>query len=208
MISENDVSPVDQSIVRQGPSARRRNDRSAWWPMAAMRLLFLCGLLLFVFRRDWNDLLFHLIIFTGSLFIPLLGRRNPRFYLLDFWVMFIFTTGLAMTVFGTWPQPQGLNELVFGTDKLFHIAAGACLAMFAALLLRPHVTNAVIFYGLLVVFAIAIGAVWEVFEWSVSELPSLWLLRSAGYTDSMLDIIADTIGAGIVVLVLKTRRYY
>lgn len=196
------------TAIEEVPAFQHERGGVAVWLMAAMRLAFFCGLLLFAWHHRWNDLTFHALIFFGSAFVPMLGRRNRGFYLLDFWIMLVFTGGIVMTLYGQWPEPRGFNEILFGTDKLFHIAAGACLAMFAAILLRPYITHAWMFYGMLVVFAIAVGAVWEVFEWCVSELPSLWLLRSAGYTDSMLDLIADTIGAVMVVVVLKFRGYY
>jgi hypothetical protein len=176
--------------------------------LIAVRLIYLCELLIFVQGRDWANLLFYGAIFVGSLVVPLLGRFDPEYYRLDIFVVFVFAMGPLFTSFSFWPEPDNIQTLLFGKDKPLHIAGGACLAMFAAIGLRTHIPSARIFYVLIVISALALGGAWEIFEWLTSVLSRPFRLQSAGYEDSMLDMVADTLGAVIAAAALKARGYH
>lgn len=176
--------------------------------MLAVRVIYLCELLVFVQARDWGNLVFYGAIFLGSLVIPLLGRLDAEYYRLDIFVMLVFSMGPVFTSFKVWPAPVDLRSMILGNDKPLHIAGGACLAMFAAIALRKHVFSTSIYYMLTVVFALALGAAWEIFEWFSSILPHPFRLRSSGYGDSMLDMVADTVGGIIMAAALKILGYH
>jgi uncharacterized membrane protein YjdF len=175
--------------------------------MFAMRALYLAGIIFFAARGDWGTALFHSIIFAASLFVPLLGRRDERFYRFDSLIMLVFILALVWSYFGLWPEAQSLLAAALGFDKIFHMAGGACLALFAALYLRTRVKDPVLFYAGIILFALALGGLWEIFEWAASILPAPLTVPSSGYADSMLDMVADTLGAAIAALVLGLRRY-
>lgn len=58
-------------------------------------------------------------------------------------------------------------------------------------------------------FAIAIGAIWEIFEFSMDQI-FLWNMQKSGLIDTMWDLIVDMIGAiiaaGIGFIYLKTKK--
>ncbi len=56
---------------------------------------------------------------------------------------------------------------------------------------------------LTIVFALAIGAGWEFFEWIFFKLNAAMMPTT--YDDSMLDLVADTLGAVIVATVTVFR---
>jgi hypothetical protein len=177
--------------------------------MLIMRGVFLACLLLFIALGKWHELIFNSIIFFGSLFVPWLGRKNEEFYVLDIAIMLIFILALIPSNFGLWQAPSSIWAMLFTIDKLYHIAGGACLAVFMALLLKPKFkSNRWVFYAVLILCTLGLGAAWELFEWAVSVLPEPWTMPSTGYSDSMLDMVADVIGAALAVLVLKLRRYF
>jgi hypothetical protein len=176
--------------------------------MLAIRAIYLCELLIFVEEREWGNLLFYGAIFVGSLILPLLGRFDREYYRLDILAMSVFVMGPLFTSFRFWPEPDDIHTLLLGKDKPLHIAGGACLAMFAAISLRRYIPNASAFYTLIVVVALALGAVWEIFEWCASILPHPFRVQSAGYSDSMLDMAADTLGGVMMAAALKWRRYH
>jgi hypothetical protein len=201
-------SPEAKEQPRSDRAIRRRPDPLIIKLMLAVRAIYLCELLIFVQEREWGNLLFYGAIFVGSLIVPLLGRFDPEYYRLDILAMSVFALGPLFTSFRFWPEPDDLQTLLFGKDKPLHIAGGACLAMFAAISLRKHIPSPKVFYMLIVVAAVALGAVWEIFEWVAAMLPHPFRVQSAGYSDSMLDMVADTFGAVIMAAVLRARRYH
>jgi len=58
-------------------------------------------------------------------------------------------------------------------------------------------------------FAIAIGAVWEIFEFFMDQTFG-WNMQKSGLMDTMTDLIVDTLGAlissGIALIYLKTKK--
>jgi uncharacterized membrane protein YjdF len=108
---------------------------------------------------------------------------------------------------------------------VLHTASGFLLGIigFVALFvlnqtdqIRPAMKPGFIaFFG--VTFAVTLGALWEIFEfamdciWPALDMQSQVTGTAAGVTDTMKDLIVDTIGAVIVALMgyayLKTGRY-
>jgi uncharacterized membrane protein YjdF len=175
--------------------------------MFTMRVIFLLCLIILGIYGKWQAVLFNSIPFVGSLFVPWMGRRRHVFYLLDMLIMLIFTIALLPEVVGGWPQPTSWQSVFFGFDKLFHIAGGVTLAVFLGFWLRPYVKNRRVFYLLLLLGVLALGSAWELLEWTASLLPAPWTYPSSGYSDTMADLLADLIGGGLVVLVMRIRRF-
>jgi uncharacterized membrane protein YjdF len=206
------MSTIHSPESKERPLSRERI-RSGVSPLTiklifAVRAVYLCELLIFVQRRDRANLLFYGAIFVGSLVIPLLGRLDREYYRLDVFAMSIFAMGPLFTSFQFWPEPTDIQTLLFGKDKPLHIAGGACLAMFAAISLRRYVSSSPVYYVLIVVVALALGAAWEIFEWLTSILPRPFRLQSAGYADTMIDMVADVIGASMAAVALRLRSYH
>ena len=175
--------------------------------MMVLRGVYAAMILMFAIQGNWSVAVFHSVCFLGSLFVPYLGKDDESYYLLDMFIVLTFLLSLVSTYFMLWPRPQSILDSILGFDKLFHMAGGAALAMFAAIQLRKRCKDPLVLYIGIVIFALALGAAWEIFEWFVSVLPPPIGVPSSGYMDSMLDICADTLGATILAVVLRLRRY-
>jgi uncharacterized membrane protein YjdF len=175
--------------------------------MLALRGMYAAGILLFALQQNWGAVLFNVLIFVGSLVILYAARYDEDYYVVDALAMLTFTIALLPSYFDVWPEPTSIKAMLLGFDKIFHAAGGACLAMFAAILLRDKIPDRRILYGGIIIFALALGGAWEVLEWLLSVLPEPFTTGSSGYADSMLDMVADTLGATILLLALRLRRY-
>jgi uncharacterized membrane protein YjdF len=175
--------------------------------MFAMRAIYAGAIIFLAITGHWSAVLFHGILFLGSLFIPWLGRKDADFYMLDIIVALTFVLSIIPSYYGAWPVPKTIAESLVSFDKIFHMAGGAGLAMFAAILLRKKTSDPWVFYVGIVVFALALGGAWEVLEWIFSLLPPPWGSGTTGYADSMLDLVADTLGATILAGILLLKKY-
>ena len=169
----------------------------------ALRAVYLALIAVVLARGEWGGAVFHCAIFIGSLLLIWMARRerNGSYYTLDAVTCAIFSAAIIVSFLGLWSD----TEYYLGLDKLFHAGAGAVLAWFAISFLRRRTTDRMVVYGGAVLFALAVGGAWEVFEWFFHILPPPLHLGSMGYTDSMMDLVADTLGGSLVALVFWSR---
>lgn len=168
---------------------------------AILRLILLAGIINSAVIGRWDVVTMYLSVFIITL--PLLWLARADYYALDAGAMLLFLLAFIITFTIGWPDHYHLLTY----DKLLHAAGGAWLAWFAAVLLRKRIKDKVAFYIAIVSVAIAIGGLWEVFEWILSLLPQPLHSPSTGHADSMMDLIADSAGAGAAAVVLYLRRY-
>ncbi|MEK6960282.1 MAG: hypothetical protein AABX47_03855 [Nanoarchaeota archaeon] len=140
----------------------------------------------------------HLLAFSGPFIVTIpilfLAKEDDGYYSVDASFISLFTIAMLMSYFELWPAAASPTSI----DKLFHIAAGACLANFARVFLKKKVNDKWTYYALIIAVTLAVGGAWEVYEWTGSKLPAAYMTPSTGYDDTMMDIIADIIGALIV----------
>jgi uncharacterized membrane protein YjdF len=104
-------------------------------------------------------------------------------------------------------------ERIWWWDLALHASAGFLLGLLGflvvhvlnessrvAIQMRPSFVALFAFF-----FSVAIGAIWEVFEFSMDQLFGLNMQKPmagdpSGLTDTMWDLIVDTVGAGLVAL--------
>lgn len=163
--------------------------------MLALRVAYALIILIAAAQQRWDAVMINAPVFIGSIFLPYLGRRDPRYYALDAYCMAVFAV-FALIPHSAWPMLRE-GEL-FGFDKLFHMAGGVGLGWFALLLYERHIRSRPVLAISILLAVLALGAAWEVFEWV------LWLLEHPGLaahnlTDTILDLIADTLGGLLVV---------
>ncbi len=99
----------------------------------------------------------------------------------------------------------GLYDSSLGYDKFMHVIGSSAVAFVAATALRAHVeersvhlSRPLIAIGIFAV-TLSAGALWEIFEFAV-DLTGLFFAQR-GLRDTMIDLIADCIGA-LIALVL------
>lgn len=138
-----------------------------------------------------NDVLFNSIVFLGSFIFTYLGTYDPEYYKIDAASNGLFALSSLLVITGL----VTYNNPYFGFDKIMHFAAGVIIAWLGYTILKSHTTNRKMLLFNAITFAIAIGACWELFEFAFDNMPGSLRVVSLGYADSMLDILADTLGA-------------
>jgi hypothetical protein len=186
---------------------------------SALQFLLVGGLILFLVHRNWENVFLTAVVIGLTLIPALLFRRHrviipPEFQLIS--ALFIFLSlflGSALDFyyhFWWW-------------DLMLHTASGFLLGMIGFITLYllnqtdrlpPELTPAFrCFFGF--TFAVTLGVLWEIFEFTMDQLwPGLDMQSTGigtGVVDTMKDLIVDTIGALVVALMgyayLKTGRY-
>jgi hypothetical protein len=182
-----------------------------------IQVLLGIGLVLFLLRRNWENVFLTAIVIALTLVPAFLFRRYrviipPEFQLVA--ALFNFVSlflGSALDFyyhFWWW-------------DIVLHTASGFLLGIigFVALFVlnqtdrvRPAMKPGFIaFFG--VTFAVTLGVAWEIFEFACDRFWPHLSMQSleTGVVDTMVDLIVDTIGAVVVALMgyayLKTGRY-
>lgn len=196
--SETDAAPL--------PPADRV-DRARWWIVVALQLIMAGALVAAIFEGLWFDA----VIIAGIIlvmFVPtLFGRRYriqipPEFELMA--VIFVFAAFFLGDV-------RGYYARFWWWDVALHSTSGLLLGIFGFLLvyllnedarvnlnMRPRFVVLFAF-----VFAVACGALWEIFEFAMDQLAGTTMQKpmlddASGLTDTMWDLIVDTLGAAII----------
>ncbi len=135
-------------------------------------------------------------------FVPSIVQRNYR-VVLPFELDLLITLALFLHIFlGEWFM---FYERLWIWDKVLHVYGSAVVAILAFMTVYTlHYTKklrlTIPFVGFFtVIFALAMGAVWEIIEFSVDAVFSLTTQK--GLQDTMWDLINDLVG-GIVVAVI------
>lgn len=178
--------------------------------------MLLVGLVLFVFRRDWENVFLTTLVVLLTL-APVFARRRyrlfipPEFQLVAavFVFLSLFLGSAADFYYRYW-----------WWDVVLHTGSGFLLGMvgFIAVFVLNHTDRLpegikpgfVCFFG--VTFAVFLGVVWEIFEFVMDLLGDFNMQsQETGVHDTMHDLIVDTIGAVIVGLMglayFRTGRY-
>jgi hypothetical protein len=175
------------------------------------------GLILFLLRRDWENVFLTVLVLLLTLVPAFLLHRYrvyipPEFQLVA--AAFIFLSlflGSAVDLyyhFWWW-------------DVVLHTGSGFLLGIigFLALFLLNQTDRLpegmrpafICFFGL--TFAVFLGVLWEIFEFAIDMIvPGANMLSwETGAGDTIVDLIVDTVGAVIVALMgwayIKTGRY-
>jgi hypothetical protein len=175
------------------------------------------GLLLFVLRRNWENVFLTAIVILLTLVPAFLFRRYRVVIPAEF--QLVATAFVFLSLF--LGSALDFYYHFWWWDLVLHTASGFLLGIigFLALFvlnqtdrLRPGMTPAFIsFFG--VTFAVTLGVAWEIFEFVADTVrPGLNMQSTeTGVRDTMVDLIVDTAGAVAVALMgyayLKRGRY-
>jgi len=173
------------------------------WLTLFLQLTLLIGAILAVMQGRWLAAIATagIIIMT---FLPLmLGRRfavhiPPEFEVLA--VVFMYASLFLGEVHGYYVR-------FWWWDAILHVGSGFLLGILGFLLvyvlnehdnvdlhMRPRFVALFAF-----MFAVGIGALWEIFEFAMDQLFGLTMQKS-GLIDTMWDLIVDTVGAAVIAL--------
>ncbi len=178
-------------------------------PHAHKALLFVLrgtlviGVALFAFQARWFTALITAGIIVITLLPSLLGRRfdvriPAEFELLA--VLFVYASLFLGEVHGYYAR-------FWWWDIVLHTGSGFLLGILGFLLVyvlneRPEAELSMRprFIALFAfMFAVGMGALWEIFEFAMDQLFGLNMQKS-GLVDTMWDLIVDTAGAAIISL--------
>lgn len=171
--------------------------------------ILLVGAALAIWEKQWLTAVTTIAIMLFTLFSLLLGRRlgvfiPPEFELLA--IAFVFASIFLGEV-------RGYYVRFWWWDIVLHTSSGFLLGIIGFLLV--HVLNEkkeielhmnpgfVALFAFM--FAVGIGALWEIFEFAMDSffgmnMQKAMLKDPSGLTDTMWDLIVDTIGAAIIAL--------
>ena len=160
-----------------------------------MRATIVAALVIGAFLGQW------LIVFISSLslvgmFLPAIIERNFRIVLpaeIELAVLLFVYVALFLG------NVRDYYEKFWWWDHIMHTAAGVVLGFFGFMILYElYVHNNIKMSPLLLsflafTFALAMGALWEVFEFTADKMTGSNLQKSND--DTMWDLIADSVGA-------------
>lgn len=169
-----------------------------------IQALVVTGLVLFVLKRDWENVFLSSIVLLLTLSPTLLYRKwgvfvPPEFQLVA--VAFIFLS-LYLGSARDFYYKYWWWDLVLHTSSGFLLGIVGFIALFMLNRSRaiPQGLKPAFVCFFAVTFAVFLGVVWEIFEFAVDSVSPAQNMQSreTGVTDTMQDLIVDTIGATIV----------
>ncbi len=173
----------------------------------ALQTILIIGLIAEIWSQQW----FNAVITTAIIlltFSPLLLEKKFHVYIPPEFVLLSITFVFASLFLG---EVHGYYTRYWWWDIALHTGSGVLLGIVGFLLV--HVLNEtekigvymkpgfVAFFSFL--FAVGIGALWEIFEFSMDSIFGMNMQKEmlgdpSGLTDTMWDLIVDTIGALVI----------
>jgi hypothetical protein len=183
----------------------------------ALQIALAVGLVWFFVRRDWENVFLTTTVIALTLLPAFVWRRYRIFVPPEF--QLIAAAFVFLTLF--LGSARDFYYRFWWWDLVLHLSSGFLLGIVGWIVLflliqsdrvpRGITPALVCFFG--VTFAVFIGVMWEIFEFTVD---SIWpeanmMSHETGVADTMHDLIVDTIGASIVGLMgwayAKSGRY-
>jgi hypothetical protein len=196
------------------PSAQQRNIYLTL--TLVLQGLLVLGLVLFVWRRDWENVFLTGTVIGLTLLPAFFDRRYriiipPEFQLIS--ALFVFLS-LFLGSATDFYYKYWWWDVVLHTGSGFLLGVVGVVALFLLNQtdrlpqgMRP---SFLCFFG--VTFAISLGVLWEIFEFIVDRYTTANMQSTeTGVVDTMQDLIVDTLGAIVVALMglayFRTGRY-
>lgn len=168
------------------------------WIMLALQVILVAGLVLSAFRQQWLNMFLTAAVIALTVTPALMERQfkvtiPPEFELLA--ILFVFASLFLGEV-------RGYYVRFWWWDAFLHTGSGLLLGLVAFLLVYVLNQNERIdmhlkpgFVALFsFAFAMAVGGVWEIFEFGMDSAFGLNMQKS-GLNDTMWDLIVDAFGA-------------
>ncbi|WP_372591963.1 hypothetical protein [Guyparkeria sp.] len=173
-----------------------------------LQVIMLIELAFAIWEQQWLTAVMTVFILLLTL-APLLMRRFVVFIPAEFKLLatvFIFASLFLGEIHGYYTR-------FWWWDVVLHAASGFLLGIVGFLMvyvlnekksIRFHMTPG--FVALFAfTFAVAIGALWEIFEFVMDQIVGTNMQKAmlddpSGLTDTMLDLIVDTVGAAVIAI--------
>lgn len=177
------------------------------WTMRVLHVTLAVGFILALIELQWLNALAIAAIFAVTL-IPSLAFRRLRVYIPPEFELLALLFVYAALFLG---EVLDYYQRFWWWDLALHMTSGLLLGIVGFLLvyvlneddeidlhLRPGFVALFAF-----LFAIAVGVLWEIFEFAMDQLFGLRMQKPmfgdpSGLTDTMWDLIVDTIGAFVI----------
>lgn len=177
------------------------------WMVAITATIMGIELIFVVIDAQWLNALLLLAIMAIVLGPTLLGPRLPVSIPAEFQVLAIAFTFSALFL----GEVLSYYERFWWWDIVLHTSSGLMLGLLGFLLVfvlnenrRANLNMRPRFVALFAfLFAVAVGAIWEIFEFSMDSffgtvMQKPMLGDDSGLTDTMWDLIVDTVGAAAI----------
>jgi hypothetical protein len=168
-----------------------------------IQAMLVVGLVLFVLRRDWENVFLTALVIGLTLLPVFMARRRiiipPEFQLIS--ALFIFLSlflGSAIDLYYKyWWWDMVLHT---GSGFLFGVVGFLAIFLLNQTDRIPQGMKPGFVCLFAVTFAVFIGVIWEIFEYGVDLVAPAVNMQSyeTGVRDTMNDLIVDTVGAVIV----------
>lgn len=199
--------PQKERMNDSSTEPRPAPERVNLYVMLVLQIIMAGELVFAVYNRQWLLSFLVSAIMVATALPEVLRKRfrvyiPPEFQILS--VVFVFASLFLGEV-------RGFYTRFWWWDVFLHTWSGLLLGIFGFLLVYMLNENAniglsmkprfVAFFAFL--FAVAMGALWEIFEFSMDQhfgmnMQKPMLGDPSGLTDTMWDLIVDTLGAGII----------
>jgi hypothetical protein len=175
-----------------------------------LQLIMAVELAVLLFKGEWLSAFLVIMIMTITIAPILLKERLPVNIPPEFQMMVIIFVFASLFL----GEIRGYYFRIWWWDIALHAGSGLLLGIFGFLLVyvlnensRINVYLHIRFVALFAfLFAVATGAIWEIFEFSMDRLFGTNMQKMvpgdplSGLTDTMWDLIVDTLGAAAISL--------
>lgn len=179
------------------------SSRVKFWFYLIYRILVLLALVLSVLYFDFLNILLSMLTLFLT-FLPTIVKRRWHIHYPTEFEFVIMTFIFCSIVLGS---IGSFYDHFPWWDIFLHTLSGVIIALIGFsmvyILNRGSIRKVSLSHSFVALFAfsfaISIGALWEIYEYSVDQLLG-WNMQRSGLNDTMADLIVDTIGAFSVAL--------
>lgn len=188
------MSPVDNKFDRV--------DRLELYISSCLRLTLLVAAMYSVFTGRWSEL-FTILLTLFFTFLPAMIERSLRISLpMEFEFIFVIFVYAAVFL----GEVHGYFTQIWWWDIILHSLSSVNLGFVGFIILyviyrSKHITASPFLIALFsFCFALAIGALWEIYEFAMDSVFGLNMQKS-GLSDTMWDLVMDAGGAFVASLI-------
>ena len=180
-----------------------RVDKIKFWFSLLFRLLLVFAGVLAIIGQDWINLALAVVTMILTFMPNIIEKRVKVDYPSELEIIILFFIGIPMYL----GEIQGFYKLFWWWDLFLHSFSGLIIGVIGFSLvyvLNQGKKELNLSAGFIATFsfcfAIALGVIWEVFEFFMDSFMGLNMQKS-GLVDTMWDLIVNLLGAGIVAVI-------